>query len=54
VHSVRGRNGGFRLTRPADEITFGAVIRKTEDSLELFECFNFGFTGVGNNQNTIG
>ena len=40
VHSVRGRNGGFRLARPADEITIGTVIRKTEDSLDLVECFN--------------
>lgn len=40
VHSVRGRNGGFRLARPASEITVGAVIRKTEDTLELVECFN--------------
>ena len=40
VHSVRGRNGGFRLARPANEITVGAVIRKTEDTLDLVECFN--------------
>ncbi len=40
VHSVRGRNGGFRLARPAHEITVGAVIRKTEDTLDLVECFN--------------
>ena len=40
IHSVRGRNGGFRLAKPASEITVGAVIRKTEDTLELVECFN--------------
>ena len=40
VHSVRGRKGGFRLARPAHEITVGAVIRKTEDSLDLVECFS--------------
>lgn len=40
IHAVRGRNGGFRLARPAHEITVGAVLRKTEDSLELVECFN--------------
>jgi len=36
----RGRNGGFRLAKPADQITVGQVIRKTEDTLELVECFN--------------
>ena len=40
IHSVRGRNGGFTLAKPASEITVGAVIRKTEDTLELVECFN--------------
>lgn len=36
----RGRNGGFRLARPATEITVAQVIRKTEDTLDLVECFN--------------
>ena len=40
IHSIRGRNGGFRLARPAHKITVGAVIRKTEDTLDLVECFN--------------
>lgn len=40
IQSVRGRNGGFRLAKPARDITVGAVIRKTEDTLELVECFN--------------
>jgi Rrf2 family nitric oxide-sensitive transcriptional repressor len=40
IHSVRGRGGGFRLARPAEEISIGAVIKKTEDTLELVECFN--------------
>jgi len=40
LQCVRGRNGGFRLARPASDITVGAVIRKTEDTLDLVECFN--------------
>jgi len=40
IKSVRGRNGGFKLARPAEDITVGAVIRKTEDTIELVECFN--------------
>jgi len=40
LHCVRGRNGGFRLARDAAAISIGEVIRKTEDTLELVECFN--------------
>lgn len=36
---VRGRTGGFRLARPADEINLGAVIRVTEPDFGLVECF---------------
>ncbi|MGI9357327.1 MAG: iron-responsive transcriptional regulator RirA [Rhizobiaceae bacterium] len=44
VESVRGRNGGIRLARPADEIGLGEVIRATEDSIALAECFETGET----------
>lgn len=40
IQNIRGRNGGFRLAKPAEKITVGAVIRKTEDTLDLVECFN--------------
>lgn len=40
LDNVRGRSGGFRLARPANTITVGEVVRKTEDTLELVECFN--------------
>jgi len=40
VGSLRGRNGGLRLGRSADKINLGAVIRATEDSLALVECFD--------------
>lgn len=42
VESVRGRNGGIRLARPANEIGLGEVIRITEESFELAECFQDG------------
>jgi Rrf2 family nitric oxide-sensitive transcriptional repressor len=42
VDSQRGRGGGLRLARPAGEINLGAVIRATEDSLALVECFEVG------------
>lgn len=40
LHTVRGRGGGFRLARPADEIVVGDVVRLTEGPMELVECFN--------------
>ena len=38
VASARGRFGGLRLGRPADEINVGAVIRHTEDGFDLADC----------------
>jgi Rrf2 family transcriptional regulator, nitric oxide-sensitive transcriptional repressor len=40
VQTVRGRKGGMRLAKPADQIVVGAVVRSTEDNLELMPCFD--------------
>jgi Rrf2 family nitric oxide-sensitive transcriptional repressor len=40
VEGVRGRNGGLRLVRKPEDITLGAVVRATEDSFALVECFD--------------
>jgi Rrf2 family nitric oxide-sensitive transcriptional repressor len=40
VDGQRGRGGGLKLAKPAKQINLGAVIRKTEDSLALVECFD--------------
>ncbi len=38
LETVRGRNGGLRLGRPADQIRIGDVIRYTEQDLAIVEC----------------
>lgn len=40
IVTQRGRGGGFRLAKPADEIIVGDVVRLTEGPLDLVECFN--------------
>lgn len=42
VATVRGRNGGIRLARPAEAITLRAVVEVTEESFSLAECFETG------------
>src|SRR5690606_5310198 len=39
VQTVRGRNGGVRLGRAADQITLFDVVRVTEESFAMAECF---------------
>jgi len=38
LETVRGRNGGLRLGRPADEIGIGELVRHTETGFNLVDC----------------
>lgn len=38
VATTRGRGGGLRLARPADQIRVGDVVRQTEETLNLLDC----------------
>ena len=38
LDAVRGRSGGVRLARPAEEIRVGDVVRHTEGGFELVDC----------------
>lgn len=42
VLAVRGHGGGFRLGRPAHEISLGALLRDTEPDFALVECYRSG------------
>lgn len=46
IRTTRGRGGGLRLGRRADEIVIGAVVRQTEDDLALVECFAGGACAI--------
>ncbi|MGH6763932.1 MAG: iron-responsive transcriptional regulator RirA [Phyllobacterium sp.] len=39
VATVRGRNGGVKLGKPASEITLFDVVRVTEENFAMAECF---------------
>ncbi len=40
LDTTRGRGGGMRLMRPANEINVGAIVRMTETDFDMVECFN--------------
>ncbi|SCW34870.1 transcriptional regulator, BadM/Rrf2 family [Sphingobium faniae] len=52
VETLRGRSGGMRLARPAQDIGVGEVVRRTEEGFQLADCSGCslspacGLTGV--------
>src|SRR5690625_3561075 len=40
IETIRGRYGGIRLAKPAEEINVGEVVRQFEDDFVLLKCFN--------------
>jgi len=42
VETLRGRGGGVRLIATPESINIGAVVRETEESFRLVECFDPG------------
>ena len=43
VTSTRGPGGGYRLARPADDISFGDIIRITDGPIALVPCASVHF-----------
>lgn len=39
VATLRGRHGGLRLNKPASSVNLGAVVRRTEQDIDLVPCF---------------
>ena len=42
IETIRGRNGGIRLAKPAEEINVGIVVRQLENDFAMLECFDKG------------
>lgn len=42
VQSQRGKEGGYKLTKPAAEYTIGAIVRAAEGKLVPVSCLNCG------------
>ena len=40
VETIRGKNGGLRLAQAPERIVIGKVVRDTEPSLNIVECFD--------------
>jgi len=40
IDTIRGRNGGIRLAKPANTISIGEVVRATESNFFLTDCFD--------------
>ena len=47
VETLRGRNGGLSLGKPKESIRIGDVVRETEESLAIVECFAGAEAGEG-------
>jgi Rrf2 family nitric oxide-sensitive transcriptional repressor len=45
VETLRGRNGGMRLGAPPEKIRIGQVLRQTEESFALVDCFSSDTAG---------
>ena len=45
IDSTRGKEGGYRLSRPASDITVAEVLHSTEGSMAAVSCLDAGENG---------
>ncbi len=53
VESSRGKEGGYRLARPAEQITVSEVLRLTEGSIAPVACLSDGGNGCDRAENCL-
>lgn len=51
LSGLRGKGGGYRLTRAPEEYTVGSILRLTEGSLAPVSCMNPGELPCSNREN---
>ena len=42
ITGTRGKGGGYRFSRPAEQVTVGEILRMTEESLASVSCLEKG------------
>ena len=47
VESLRGANGGYKLTTSPENVTVGCILRAVEDNLEIVDCLHSGCANSG-------
>lgn len=40
IRTIRGRNGGIMLARPAEQISVGQIVRDSEPDFHMADCFD--------------
>ncbi len=48
VNSMRGKNGGYKLSRAPEDYTVGAILKLTEGNLSPVNCLNNGVSECKN------
>lgn len=46
IETLRGRKGGIRLGRPAEQIGLGQLLRQTEGQMDLVDCSSCTIAGA--------
>lgn len=53
LKSIRGPQGGYRLTKQPEDYTIGSILRLTEGSLAPIECLESGISDCPRSENCV-